>query len=121
MVDFGEKYEREDELEQELRAGLTPLPAPEGFANRVIARSRELSHARTLSFAAHRKGFPAILRWSVAAVLLLAIALGGALQHHRQQRQIAGERARQQVLLALRITSFTLQAVRDRVDKNSSN
>ncbi len=127
MVDFGERHERQDdlhafdELEQELRAGLAPLPAPEGFTHRVIARSRELPHSRTLSFAIRKNGLPAMARWSVAAAVLLAIVLGGVLQHHRQQRQIAGERARQQVLLALRITSFTLQAVRNRVDKNSSN
>jgi len=45
---------------------------------------------------------------------------GGYLEHQRE-RQIAGEHARQQVLLALRITSTTLQDVRNKVDGNNAN
>ena len=114
------KFNRQDDLEQELRSALRPLPPPQGFANRVVARSLELSARPTAPFAVRRTGLAPILRWSIAAVLLLAIGLGGVFEHQRQ-RQIAGERARQQVLLALRITGFTLQNVRNRVDKDSSN
>ncbi len=120
MVDFGEKFNRKDVLEQELRAALRPLPAPQGFANRVVARSLESPVHRMPPPTVRRTGLPPILRWSIAAALLLAIALGGVLEYQRQ-RQIAGERARQQVLLALRITAFTLQTVRNRVDKNNTN
>ena len=120
MADFKDRRDGEDELDRELRAALHPLPAPAGFADKVIARSRELPRRRRLVLAGGRKDFYPLLRWSVAAMLLLAVTLGGVLEHQRQRR-IAGEHARQQVLLALRITSFTLRAVRNRVDKNSTN
>ena len=119
MVEFGDT-EYEDELEQELRAALRARPAPEGFADNVVARSQELPHAATLPLSFRRSGFRSMVRWGIAAVLLLSITFGGYFQHRREQR-IAGERARQQVLLALRITSFTLQAVRNKVDSNHSN
>ncbi len=103
-------------FEQELRNVLRPLVAPEGFADRVVARAREISLQPVHSFSTRRP----IFRWAVAAVLLLTIASGGYLEHQRARR-IAGEHARQQVLLALRITSTTLQDVRNKVDSNPSN
>jgi hypothetical protein len=126
MVESGGKFgnPRSDEvdsefetgLEQELRAGLRPRSAPEGFADRVLARVEKLSK---------REPRPSPMRWlrnpavtgAIAALLLLAIGLGGYFEHQRE-RQIAGEHARQQVLLALRITGATLQDVRNKLDKN---
>ena len=103
-------------FEQELRNALRPLLAPENFADRVVARAQEISLQPIHSFSTR---WP-ISRWAVAAVLLLTIASGGYLEHQRARR-IAGEHARQQVLLALQITSSTLQAVRSKVDSNPSN
>lgn len=120
MVDFDRKLNPDDELEEELRAALRPLPAPSDFANRVVARSHVLSPVEAMPFPERRRGFHPTMRWGIAAVLLLAIACGGFFEHQRQRR-IAGEHARQQVLLALRLTSVTLQAVRHHVDKNSTN
>ena len=120
MVDLGEKYDSDGRLEQKLRAALRPLPAPAGFADRVIARSRKLPLPRTLSFAVRQRGFQPVLHWSIAATLLLAVALGGVLEH-QSRRRIAGERARDQVLLALRITSTTIHAVRNQVTADSHN
>ena len=54
------------------------------------------------------------MRWAIAAGLLLAVGLGGYSERRREQR-IAGERARQQVFLALRITSATLHAVQNKL------
>ncbi len=103
-------------FEQELRNALRPLVAPEGFADRVVTRAREISLQPVHSFSTRRP----IFRWAVAAVLLLTIASGSYLEH-QHARRIAGEHARQQVLLALRITSTTLQDVRNKVDSNPSN
>ena len=61
-----------------------------------------------------------IVRGAIAAALLLSIGVGGYIEHQRE-RQIAGEHARQQVLLALRITSSTLQDVRNKVDSDNTN
>ena len=118
-------------LEAELRAGLRSLPAPEGFADRVLGRAladnqamgqqdqfavlpQKLQPRSALPFFIPRAGFR-VFRSGIAAALLLAIALGGYFGHRREQR-IAGEHARRQVLLALRITGLTLRAVRSRVD-----
>lgn len=125
MADFGEhtKGQQNDEwdgatLEQELRSVLRPLAVPEGFAARVIARVQEVEvPLRPVQSPSTSKP---IVRWAIAAVLLLTISFGGYEQRQRERR-IAGERARQQVLLALQITSSTLQAVRTKVDSDHSN
>ncbi|HEX4006325.1 MAG TPA: hypothetical protein VHX60_09125 [Acidobacteriaceae bacterium] len=102
-----------DDFELELRDQLRARSAPAGFADRVMARVAERGPAA-------RKPRPSWLLWrwtAVAAVLVLTV-LGG-LEHDRQQR-IAGERARQQVLLALHITGSTLNQVQRKVNDSSA-
>jgi len=77
-------------LENELRQALRRVPAPEGFAERVLARVNE----------PRREPRPVWWR-AVAATLLLGAILGGWGAHEMRRRE--GERAREQVLLALRI------------------
>lgn len=97
-----------DPFERELREQLQARSAPEGFADRVMARMPERRPSRPwLSF-----GMPA-WRWAVAAALVAAMVLGGV-ERDRQQR-LAGERAKGQVLLALRITGSTLRDVNAKV------
>ena len=108
MVDSNNEF---DDLERELRQALAPRAAPLGFSNKVMAR---IDHSRkSPSFA--------LWRWftSVALVtaVLLAVVLGGRWQQQRQQR-IEGEHARDQVILALRITSSTLQAVQQKLQQS---
>jgi hypothetical protein len=101
------------EWEAEIRESLEPREAPDGFADRLMARIPERR---------------SILRWpmvrplwtsAVAAVLLLAILLGVQINEHRQQ--VAGQRARRQVLLALHITGATLQAVQDKISTSQTS
>lgn len=120
MDDLNREYKLDAVLEQELSAALRPLPAPLGFADRVIARSRELPQIQSPAPVIRHLGFFPAFRWAIAAVLLVAVSIGGFFEHQRRRR-IAGEHARDQVLLALRITTVTLRAVRDHVDKNASN
>jgi len=83
-------------LETDLKDALRRVPAPEGFANRVLERVRSEERRPTRS------------PWwrAIAATVLLAAILGGWGAHEmierRQERK--GQRAREQVLLALRIT-----------------
>lgn len=125
MVEFGrasggpenEDFDLEFEgtFEQELRACLQPRSAPEGFADRVLARVEKATERAPVLRAIQKP----MVRGAIAAVLLLAVGIGGYVEHHRErERQIAGEHARQQVLLALRIASSTLQDVRNKVDKD---
>ena len=100
MVDFVHKFE------EELRQGLTQRNAPAGFTDKVLSHIPRPSQPRLM----HRPFWS----WATAAMLLIAVMLGAHLEQRHRQR-IAGERARRQVLLALRITSSTLQAVNHKI------
>jgi hypothetical protein len=121
MVNFGKNphASRDDGFEEELRAGLQPRPAPAGFADRVLARVDAMPHHAPVPWPVRKIRNP-IMRGAIAATLLLSVGVGGYFEHQRE-RQIAGEHARQQVLLALRITSSTLQDVRNKVDSDNTN
>lgn len=93
-----------DDLERDLRENLAERSAPEDFAEKVLARvtNQEI----------HRESRPTLfLHWrsALAAVLIAAVLIVAGLWQ-RQQR-IAGERARAQVMLALRITGNTLDTI----------
>src|ERR1700744_3732456 len=96
---------REDPFERELREQLRTRLAPAGFAERVMVRVPEKCRPRPL--------WQPAWRWAAIAAVLVVMILGGV-EHDRQQR-IAGERARQQVLLALHITGTTLRQVQEKV------
>jgi hypothetical protein len=128
MVEFGREPrdsesdgfdpELEAMLEQDLRAGLQAMPAPEGFADRVLARVDALPQNAPVPWPLRTIRNP-LVRGAIAATLLLSVGVGGYFEQKRE-RQIAGEHARQQVLLALRITSATLQDVRNKVDSDNT-
>lgn len=121
------------ELERELAAVLSalraPCPAPEGFTGRVLARvgseRAEIPAAaapQVVPIGKTKAGEPARgaashraawLRSAIAAGLLLAVSSGAWLEHRRQER-IAGERARQQALLALRIAGSAWRDVQQK-------
>jgi hypothetical protein len=100
--------ERIDDFERELKEQLQARQAPEGFTQRVMARVPERRAWKWF-----RLGMPA-WRWAVVTLLVAGMVLGG-LEREREQR-IAGERAREQVLLALRITGSTLRDVQQKVN-----
>jgi hypothetical protein len=121
MVEFDKMphHSNDDGLEEKLRARLRPRPAPAGFADRVLARVDALPHHEPAPWPIRTIRNP-LVRGAIAATLLLSVGVGGYFEHQRE-RQIAGEHARQQVLLALRITSSTLQDVRNKVDGDNPN
>jgi hypothetical protein len=83
-------------LENDLKRALRRVPAPEGFAERVMARVHE----------PRREPRPSWWR-AIAATLLLGAVLGGWGVRETVRRR-EGERAKEQVLLALRITGTQL-------------
>ena len=103
--------------EESLREALRRKAAPEGFADRVLARIRELPVRekrpwfRLRAFIAR----PA-LRWA-AAVLCLAIAVSVAYREQQERQRRQGEIARMQVKQALRIASVKLNAARRMVQQ----
>jgi hypothetical protein len=129
MVEFGREprdsdadaFDAEPEaiFEQELRASLQARSAPDGFADRVLARVDALPQHEPTPWPLRAIRNP-VVRGVIAATLLVSVGVGGYFEQQRE-RQIAGEHARQQVLLALRITGSTLQDVRNKVDGSNAN
>ncbi len=101
-----------DRLDRELRRALARREPPEGFADRVLAAAEARASVRERRF--HWWRMP---RLAVAvAACLLVLAAGLAVERHRRREVRArGEAARQQVMLALRITAAKLQVVQARV------
>ena len=87
-------------LDDELKIALRRADPPPGFAARVLAQA-ESRRSR--------------MRWwtgAIAAALLLA----GGLEFERERRiRAEGEQAKQQVLLALRITGSKLQFIKEKI------
>lgn len=96
-------------IEDELRGALAEVPAPDGFAERVMARVRQ-REARRWSGAAGWRGWLAGPgpRWAIAAALCVALACGGVL-YQRAETRMRGERAKEQLMLALHIAANELQ------------
>lgn len=102
-------------LDDELREALRREEPPEGFAERVLARAAaEPDRQGWWAWLSALFRMPRV-RWvAVTAALFLAVLSG--LEYQRQQRLLAeGERAKEQVLLALRITANELQQVHHKV------
>jgi hypothetical protein len=102
--------EREN-LEQLLRQGLRPRQTPAGFTARVMARLPGSSPVPALQ--KERTFWMPMMRW-VTAAMLLGVA-GGSYWQHQQNQRIAGERARNQLILALRMSAATLNDVQHKV------
>jgi hypothetical protein len=97
-----------DELENALAAALRREGAPERFAEQVLSRA----NACTVPAAPWWR--VPVVRWSAAATVAVACIAEGVSLHERQQR-IRGEEARQQVLMALRITGSKLRGVQEQL------
>ena len=103
--------------EEKLREALRRKAAPEGFVERVLARTRELPEPQAKSW--HRlRAFIArpALRWAVAGLCLVVV--GNVVYRERQEHlRRQGEIARLQVKQALRIASVKLNAARRKVQE----
>jgi len=85
-----------DWLEDELRRALSRQDPPDGFAERVLARSRPVA-------------FPA-RRWvAAAAMVVVAAGAAGAWREHR------GNQAKQELLLAVRLASVPVHRVQSQI------
>jgi hypothetical protein len=96
-----------DRLEQELKKALRRVDPPSGFAERVLARAEEEAKQK----ARPRLWFNWLgmgpMRWAVACALCLVLASSGIVYHLEREKR--GEQAKEQLMLALRITSGKLQ------------
>jgi hypothetical protein len=99
-------------LEDELRNALRREEPPQGFASRVLARA-EAGPAPRRWFA-----WPP-LRWA-SAVTAVAVVAGGLSYERERRTRAEGERAKEQVLLALHITGSKLQFVKEKIHELDS-
>lgn len=91
------------QFERDLREALRRREPRPGFAEDVLARARQAKEPQHWSW-----------RWlAVAAVMLVMI--GGFVVMREQQRRAEGEKAKQQLMVALRITGTKLRSVQERV------
>lgn len=101
-------------LEEELKKALQHVEPPAGFAERVLARAASEKAKET---GPSRSWFAWLgapgLRWAMAGALCVALAASGVLYHREQMKK--GEEAKEQLMLALRITSSKLQIATESV------
>lgn len=91
-------------IDAELHRALERTSAPEGFAERVLARIDQASTP------AHRHRFTAPTLRRIAAAVLLTAALGGLTAHQIvEHRRTEGERARRELMTALHIASAKMR------------
>jgi hypothetical protein len=106
-------------FEEKLRTAMRRINPPQGFAEKVLARTESLPKPgakgwRPFSFYLSKP----LLRWAVvgATICMLIVA---AMVHQRRQEHLRkqGEMARVQVMQALRIASVKLNLARQRVEE----
>ena len=101
-----------DRLENKLRDVLKREDPPDGFAERVLARTLETKqNVRTGRFA--WRG----LRWGLAGALCLALVMAGIEYRHAREQRIRSEAAKEQLLLALRIAGDQIEFVWSKVNQ----
>ena len=93
-----------NQLERDLRESLGRRQPPPGFADRVLARTRQ-PEPRRISWA-----------WLAAAAMVL-LMIGGIGVVREQRRQAEGEKAKQQLMAGLRITGSKLSQVQARLTR----
>ena len=95
-----------DPLERDLREALSREPAPDWFAERVMAKVREQKPApkRGLGW----------LRWA-AAVAMVFVVIGGVRFDQVRRERLAGEQAKEKLMLALQVTGTKLHLAQVRV------
>jgi hypothetical protein len=101
-------------LEDELRQALRRHSPPEGFADRLLAEAAQRP-AGARARRNRRAGFGwSALRWACVAAVVLAMIAG--VRYQSQRIEVArGVAAKEQLVLALRITAAELQFTQDKV------
>jgi len=121
-------------FDDELRLALRREEPSADFADRVMARIAELPVTPKQEKSRERSNWwqrlaavfqPPQMKWALAGTLavVLMIAGFGAYRYREQQRMLAeiaeGEKAKEQVMLAMRIASGKLNVAQKKVQKTS--
>ena len=96
-----------EKFERDVHAALRPIDPGSDFTNDVLARIGSVEHVPTLRKSTHR--FLPQLRWIAAGLAASLVAAVVVVTETRAQREReAGQRAKEQVLEALHMTSAKL-------------
>ncbi len=95
-------------LENELREALRREAAPEGFADRVLAKTRG---------AGPMWRRPVVL--AVAAALVMTVAIPSEVARYRRREQRRAIEARDQLIQALAITRVQLRHAKEQIRRNT--
>ena len=103
------------DFEQELKRALRRCDPPESFRERVLARVAAEQQQPISSRAVSIRHRP-MLRWvAVAAIVLFGAGKLSYRAHEHRLEEASGRAAKQQVMLALRITGSKLRVAQKRV------
>ncbi len=103
-----------DEFERELKEGLRRVPAPEGFADRVM---RRIAGEERLRIRMMPQRVSYVWQMAVAAVVLLAVLFGAGEMAHRREERRKAELVQRQFDVAMRVTGRTLSGVGERISR----
>jgi hypothetical protein len=105
-------------MDEILKRTLQRQEAPDGFADRVLARLSERRSSQKPSLRDSWLRFLAqpLVRWAALAAFATAMILSGHLHNVRRERA-EGEAAKQRLMLALRIAGSKLQLAKSRVNE----
>jgi len=105
-----------NEIDARLKRALRRCQPPEGFADRVLARvSRESALARTRPLWPLWRSPSLFLRWAAVGALVAALVTGIEYQISESRERAEALAAKQQVMVALRITASKLRVAKQRV------
>ncbi len=103
-------------FDDELRKAMGRVDPPEGFAERVLARvAEERAKPRLVDRLRSWFGMPGLRL--AAAVAMIAVIVAGVGYEREVRRRAEGERAKEQVMLALRITADKIQVAQRGVER----
>jgi hypothetical protein len=105
-----------DRLDNDLKIAFRRQEPPAGFADRVLARTRQQARPARGSWMSFFT--TPLVRWAAAGALAAVLILGGVRYQHLQQgrrERAQGEVAKQQLMLALHIAGSKLQLAKARV------
>lgn len=95
-------------IDAELHRVLERTSAPEGFADRVLARLDKENDTKETPRPWHRPAASTLRR--IAAAVVLTAALGGLTAHQiAEHRRAEGEQARRELMTALHIASAKMR------------
>jgi hypothetical protein len=98
-------------IEDDLHRALRRKPAPSDFADRVLARIDETRPRR-------RPQMSGYVRWLAAAATVTLVATGGVRYYTYQQTLAEAERVKQDIRMALQITSEKLALAQARIEQS---